>query len=399
MGCMDYGEHQDPARYESGDGCLTTLIRIPVRIVVLVLVLPVRMVWDALVGCARAVDRTLLRPLGRALSWLFQALVVAPAGWLWAWVLTPMGLGVRWLAWAMLVWPWSALWRYLVVPGVRYGIVVPLGWLYTAVLTPLGHGLEWVYRTLLAPAGRGIRTAVGWLLTVLLVWPVVAVWRYVLVPLGLAAAWSVRYLVLLPAVWTYRELLTPLGRGAAWLLDLLARGVAAGFRGLWAGLRLLVLVLLVTPLVWGYQRVLAPVGREVAAAFRFAWRAAGFVSRAVGRALARLAWYLVGAPVAWAYRTVCAPIGHFVRRAVWAPARRAAVAAGRTARDTLRTARETVRQARRDAWRALVGGQPVHEPREPDRRVARTLGSTTTVPSVAPEPEISLHGGKAAQRG
>ncbi|WNI31944.1 hypothetical protein [Streptomyces sp. ITFR-6] len=392
---MDYGEHRAPARYESGDGCLTTLIRIPVRIVVLVLVLPVRMVWDALVACARAVERTLLRPLGRALSGLFHVLVAVPAGWLWEWVLTPLGHGLRWLARAVFVWPWTALWRYVVVPGVRYGIVVPLGRLYTAVLTPLGHGLRWVCLELLAPAGRGVLVGIGWLLRAVLVLPAVGAWRHVLVPLGTAAAWMVRHLVVVPARWVHRELLTPLGHGTARLLDLLARGVAAGFRGLWAGLRLLVLVLLVTPLVWGYQRVLAPVGREVAAAFRFAWRAAGFVSRAVGRALARLAWYLVGAPVAWAYRTVCAPVGRFVRGAVWAPVRRAAVAAARTARDTLRTARETVRQARRDAWRALVGGPP----REPDRRVARTLGSTTTVPSVAPEPEISLHGGKAAQRG
>lgn len=399
MECMDNAEHQAPARYESGDGCLTTLVRIPVRIVVLVLVLPVRMVWDALAACARAVDRILLRPLGRGLARLFQVLVVTPAGWLWTWVLTPAGRAARWLAWALLVLPWTALWRYVVVPGARYGIAVPARWMYREVLTPLGHGLRWAYLRLLAPAGRGLLTGVGWLLRAVLVLPAVGVWRYVLVPLGLAAAWVVRYLVVVPARWTYRELLTPLGHGTARLLDLLGRGVAVGFRGLWAGLCLLVSVLLVTPLVWGYQRVLAPVGREVAAAFGFAWRAAGFVSRAVGRALAWLAWHLVGAPVAWAYRTVCTPVGHFVRDAVWAPARRAAVAAGRTARDTMRTAREAVRQARRDTWRALVGGPRVTEPRELDRRVARTLGSTTIVPSAAPEPEISLHGGKAAQRG
>lgn len=396
---MDLDKHQAPARYESGDGCLTALIRIPVRIVVLVLVLPVRMVWDALAACARAVDRTLLPPLGRALSWLFRVLVAAPARRLWEWVLTPVGRGLRWLAAAVFVWPWVALWRYVVVPGVRYGIVVPLSWLYTAVLTPLGHGLRWVHRTLLAPAGRGIRTGIGWLLRALLVLPVVGVWRYVVVPLGLAAAWVGRYLVVLPVVWTYRELLTPLGHGIARLLDLLARGAAAGVRGLWAGLCLLVVVLLVTPLVWLYRRVLTPVGREIAAAFGVAWRVAGFISRAVGRALAWLAWHLVGAPVAWAYRTVCTPLGHFVRDAVWAPARRAAVAAGRTARDAIRTARETVRQARRDAWRALVGGPRVTEPGELGSPLARTLGSATTVPSAAPEPEISLYGEKSAQQG
>lgn len=59
---MDYGKYQAPAHYEAGEGCLTTLIRIPVRIVVLVIVLPVRMVWDVLVVAARAADRILLRP-------------------------------------------------------------------------------------------------------------------------------------------------------------------------------------------------------------------------------------------------------------------------------------------------------------------------------------------------
>lgn len=399
MRCMEYGKHQAPARYEGGDGCLTTLVRIPVRIVVLVLVLPVRMVWDALVAGARAADRIVLRPLGRALVWLSETLVAVPARWLYAQVLTPLGRGLRWLAMAVFVWPWAALWRYAVVPGVRYGIVAPVTWLYAQVLTPLGHGLRWVGRALLLPAGRGIAAAVGWLLTVVLVMPVVLLWRYVLKPLGTAVAWLVGHLIVLPLVWTYRELLTPLGHGIAWLLDVLVRGIEAGCRGWWAGVRWLVTVLLVIPVVWVWRRILTPVGRETAAAFGMAWRVAGFVSRAVGRALAWLARHLVGAPVTWAYRTVCTPVGHVLRDAVFAPAGRAALAVGRTARQTLRTARETVRQARRDAWRALVGQEREPEPREPGSLSARTLGSTTIVPSAAPEPEISPLNEKSVQQG
>ncbi|MFE9854424.1 hypothetical protein [Streptomyces sp. NPDC005780] len=396
---MEYGKHQAPARYESGDGCLTTLVRIPVRIVVLVLVLPVRMVWDALVAGARAADRILLRPLGRALAWLFEVLAVIPARWLYAQVLTPLGHGLRWLAMAVFVWPWVALWRYVVVPGVRYGIVVPLIWLYEQVLTPVGHGLRWVWQALLLPAGRGVATAVKWLLTAVLVMPLVLLWRYVLKPSGLAAAWLVEHLIVLPLAWTYRELLTPLGHGIAWLVDLLVRGIGAGCRGLWAAVRWLVTVVLVTPVVWVYRRILTPVGREIVAAFAVAWRVAGFISRAVGRALAWVAWHLVGAPVAWAYRTVCTPVGHFLRDAVLAPAGRAALAVGRTTGQMLHTARETVRQARRDAWRALVGGPRDPEPREPGSVLARTLGSTTTVPSAAPEPEISLRKEKSVPQG
>ena len=141
-----YGSHQAPAHYEPGDGCLTTVVRIPVRIVVLLVVVPVRMVWDLLVVCGRAVDRVLLRPLGRALAWVFEN------------VLTPLGLATTWLAVfigkALFVWPWVALWRYVVVPVVTYGLVVPLVWVYRQLLTPLGHGIAWLVEHLLVAPAR-----------------------------------------------------------------------------------------------------------------------------------------------------------------------------------------------------------------------------------------------------
>lgn len=275
---------QTPAHYEPGEGCLTTVIRIPVRIVVLVVVVPVRMVWDLFVVWARAVERVLLRPLGRALAWLYEN------------VLTPLGHGLAWLAVlvgkVLFVWPWVALWRYVVVPLVRYGIVVPLGWVYRQLLTPLGHGL--------------------------------------------------------------------------------AR---------------LVVTLLGAPVVWVCRHILAPVGREIAAAIGVAWRIAGYISRAVGRAIKWLARNLVGRPVRWFYQGLCTPVGHFVRDALWRPARKAAVEAGRAARAALRAAGETVRAARA----VLVGKDRAPEPRKPVVRQARTLGSTTTVSGVAAEPEISPH--------
>ncbi|WP_392670472.1 hypothetical protein [Streptomyces sp. LN785] len=396
-----YGRHQAPAPYTGGDGCLVTVVRIPVRIVVLVIVLPVRMVWDALVGTARAADRVLLRPLGRALSWLGRALVVVPAVRLYAWVLTPLGHGLqwlgavagqalRWLGAALFVWPWVAFWRYVVVPVARYGFVVPAGWLRRSVLVPLGRALRRAYRELLVPAGRGLAVETAWLLTTLIVRPVTGIHRYVLAPLATAARLLLEHLVVLPLVWVHRAVITPLGHGVARLAALLVRAAGAAARGVGAAVARLFLILLVAPVAWLCRRVLVPVAREIAAAVGVGWRVAGFVSRAVGRAIAWLVWHLVGAPAVRIYRTVCTPVGHFVRDAVWAPVRRAAVEAGRTAREALRTARATVRQARRDAWRALVGGGPVPEPREPVSPLTRTLGSTTTVPSAAPEPEISL---------
>ncbi|MET8740133.1 hypothetical protein [Streptomyces sp. NPDC004728] len=365
---LDHGRHQAPAEYRADEGCLTLLIRIPVRIVVLVVVLPVRMARDALVMAARAAYRTLLRPLGRALVRLYEP------------VLVPLGHALMWLAAAVFVWPWVALRRYALVPGVRYGLVVPVVWLYESVLTPVGHGLRWAYRVLLAPAGRGIRRAVGRVLLVLVVLPVTGLWRYVLVPLGHGAARLVEHLVVRPLRWLYREVLTPLGHGAARLLDKPARGTAAVGTGLWTAAVWLVRTLLVTPLHWLHGRLLSPLGRGIA------W----------------LARHLVGAPVAWAYRTVCTPVGHFLRDRIRGPARRAAAEAGRVARSVLRPAGETVRRARRDAWRSLVGGAREPEPREPGRRVTRRLGTTqqtTNVPSAAPEPEISSPGEKEAERG
>ncbi len=376
---MDLDKHRPPAPapYEGGQGCLTTLVRIPVRIVVLVLVLPVRMVWDLLVAGARVLDRVLLRPLGRGL------------GRVYAHVLAPVGRALGWLAVAVLVWPWTGLWRYVLVPVARYGVVVPLKWLYAHVLTPAGHGLRWAWRELVVPAGRAVAGAVAAVLTVLLVRPAVGLWRGVLRPLGRAAGRLVTYLLVLPAGWVYHRVLTPAGHAVVRASAALGHGVTAVGRGLVAVAVWLVVTLLVVPVSWAYGRVLTPVGREIAVALGVAWRIAGLVSRAVGRALALSARHLVGVPAAWVYRTVCTPVGHLVRDAVWKPATTAVREAGRAAREALASARETLRAARRDAWRALAGTPQVTRGRERDGSPARTLGRTTNVPSAAPAPEFS----------
>ncbi|MFJ5294005.1 hypothetical protein [Streptomyces sp. NPDC088348] len=321
------------------EGCLTAAIRVPVRIVVLVVVLPVRMVWDALSWVGRQFYRYVLTPLGRVVRALAMALFVWPwAGlWRWAvvpaarwvhrWVLTPLGhpmgaLGrwagilLGWVGRALFVRPWVALWRYVVVPVVRYGLVIPLVWLYGAVLTPLGHALAW--------AVRGLGAVLGWL--------AVKTYRFLLRPFGIALAF--------PLVVLWRYVLVPVGR---------ALGV---------------------------------VGREIGGAVGVCWRIAGRISRAVGRGLKWLGWNLVGRPVRAAWR--------WSHDYVLAPAGRAVADAARGVRAALRSARATVRDTRREVWRALFGGPAPVEAREPIGARARTLGSTTTVPEVAPEPEISL---------
>ncbi|MFH9686815.1 hypothetical protein ACH4LE_10915 [Streptomyces sp. NPDC017413] len=76
-----------------------------------------------------------------------------------------------------------------------------------------------------------------------------------------------------------------------------------------------------------------------------------------------------------------------------------AAEARRAARAALATARESVRQARRDARRALVGSTDGARSREPVGIPARTLGSTTTVPSAAQASETPLLGEKLVERG
>ncbi|MFD7614874.1 hypothetical protein ACFV6V_28775, partial [Streptomyces sp. NPDC059828] len=191
MHTVELEKRAEPAEAE---GCLTVAVRIPVRIVVLLVVVPVRMAWDLLVVCAKLLDRVLLRPLRRALAYVYAT------------VLVPVGQAVGWVATlvaqALFHWPWVALWRYVIVPVATYGIAMPLLWLYRKVLTPLGHGLVWVYRVLVVPLGRGA----GWLVWAVFVWPWTALYRWVLTPLGHGL------------VWVYRVLVVPLGRGAGWLV-------------------------------------------------------------------------------------------------------------------------------------------------------------------------------------
>ncbi|MDI3408570.1 hypothetical protein [Streptomyces cavernicola] len=354
----------------ASEGCLVRAVRLPVRIVVLVLVVPVRMVWDALVVCGRFLQRAVLRPLGRALAWLGRALFVVP--WVWAYrrLLTPLGRGLLW--------------------ALRTLVVRPVQWLYAKVLTPLGR--------LLAVVLKFVGDVIGWTLVAVFVWPWVGLWRYVVLPVGRALGWLGRVLLVVPAVWAYRNLLTPLGHAIVWTLRALGAGLAFLWR--WAVVVPAVFVwrwLVVAPVVFLWRwlvvvparflwrwvlvpvgRALAVVGREVGAAFGHAWRVAGYVSRAVGRFLGTLLRWVFVEPVRWAYRTVLAPVGRLLRDGLWRPV-------ARTVRQALDTTRSTARQVRADLRRALFGAPrptpeaavpaPHGEPAAPE---ARTLGSSTT---------------------
>ncbi len=213
-----------PARPQQADeGCLVAAIRLPLRIVMVVLVVPLRLVWDALVAVGRFLGRYLLLPLAKAIGWVLYGVFVWPCEMLWRYVLTPIGRGLAWLG--------------------RVLIVIPAVWLYAHVLAPVGRAL-WDY--VLAPLGRGL----AWLGRVLVVVPLLAVWRWVLVPVGRALAAVGRAVGAVLAV-VGREIWDALR--VAWrIAGYVSRAVGRALR--W---------LIVDPLRWVYRTVLTPVGHVV----------------------------------------------------------------------------------------------------------------------------------------
>ncbi|MFI6374943.1 hypothetical protein [Streptomyces sp. NPDC050546] len=352
------------------EGCLAVAIRIPVRIVVLVLVVPVRMLWDALVVAGRFLNDTVFRPVGRALLWLGRAVFVWPFVGLWRYVVVPVGKALGWLGNVLLVVPLVWLYRYVLTPvghGIAWvarGVGAAFGWVYAHLLTPAGHAVMWVLRGLgavLAAIGTGLWTALAWL---------------------------AKYLLVVPGVWLYTWVLAPVGRAIAWCAKGLVWLVSAIVTGIGAALYWITRILLVLPALALWRWVLAPVGRvlavigrEVWDALGHAWRVAGHISLAVGRFLGTLFRWIFVEPVRWMYRGVLTPVGHVVRDTVLRPVAEAARSVGRATRQALATARESVRQARADFRRMLLG-----EPRpprpvdrgEPSGRGTRTLGSSTT---------------------
>ncbi|MBV7697620.1 hypothetical protein [Streptomyces sp. TRM70350] len=363
-------ELEKPRAQQPPDGCLVVAIRVPVRIVMLVVVLPVRMAWDALVVAGRFLNDTVLRPVGRALLWLGRAVFVWPFVALWRWVVVPVGRALAWLGNVLVVVPCGWLYRYVLTPAgqaiawVGRGIAAGLTWVYARVLTPVGHGIMWVLKgvgALLAAVGTGVFTAVAWLVRHLLVVPATWLYEWVLAPVGRAIVWCVN--------------------GLLWLVRMIATGIGTALY--WTCRILFVLPALA---LWRWVlvpvgRVLAVVGREIGAALGHAWRVAGHISLAVGRFLGTLFRWIFVEPVRWVYARVLTPVGHVVRDAVLRPVGEALRAAGRAARQALASARDSVRQARADVRRMLFGEprQPrVMVRREPAAADTRTLGSSTT---------------------
>ncbi|MCG5448575.1 hypothetical protein [Micromonospora hortensis] len=165
------------------------LVAAVARGVALVVVLPVRLLWELIVAAGRLLHRYLFRPTGRFLR---------------RWLLAPLACVLQRLVWLPLVW------------CVRHLLWLPLLWVARTVIWPV---LVWLTRHGLRPALVVLGRVLIWLAKYLVLWPLYWVGT-VLTPVGrlvaaaVVGAWRTagRVLRLL-----HRLLLRPLGRGLRWL--------------------------------------------------------------------------------------------------------------------------------------------------------------------------------------
>ncbi|MFE4307923.1 hypothetical protein ACFRR6_17965 [Streptomyces sp. NPDC056891] len=187
-------------------GCLTGVA----RAVALVIVLPIRLIWDAFAFCLKQLWRWILAPIGRALGWLIHYLIVVPLRFLWEWVLVPVGRALWWLADLLIVTPLEWLWRWVLLPVLK-----ALWWVVDLlIVTPL----TWLWRYVLAPVGRAAGAVLAW------AWRIAGL---ILRAVGRAIGWVLWNVIGRPLAWVYRVVLTPVGH---WLRTWVWAPVAAAAR-------------------------------------------------------------------------------------------------------------------------------------------------------------------------
>jgi hypothetical protein len=382
---------------------------VPVRVVALIVLVPLRLVHDLAVQAGRGVravwnrlmraPRRLGRLIGRMLHAVRRGLyrwLLAPAGRLLAAVARGIGAlldllvvrPARWLAVVVIFGfaRWLGRGAAYLARWIHRTLLVPLG----AFLALLGRGLAMVGRGLAAMIGRGL-AVIGRGLAII---------GRGLAVLGRGLAWLGDRVLLRP--------LLALGRGLHWLLRSTGRAFALLFAGILTGLRLLANALVVIPalFLWRYllrpplrgllwlgravQHGLAWVGRGLLAMLgalgrvvASGWRAFAAAAAWIGRSLAGLArilllrpvqavwryvlapliaglvaaWRLAGRAVRWLWRTlVVLPVrtlvvepARWVGRSVLRPVGHGVRGVWRASvRDPLRAARQTVRETSRD---------------------------------------------------
>jgi hypothetical protein len=158
-----------------------------VTIPLLIIVLPVRLLWEVLSVIGRLLGAYVLRPLG----WLLYNALVRPVAWV-----------LRELVWRPIRW---AL-RVLVVVPLRWvgrRILLPLGRaLLRYVLVPLLSGLAWLVMLVARPVGRVLAA----------LWPVLAAFGRLLAHTWRLAGVILHHLLVRPLKFLWRVVLRPVLR-------------------------------------------------------------------------------------------------------------------------------------------------------------------------------------------
>lgn len=169
---------------------------------VLIIVVPIRLLWELLSAIARFTGAYVLRPIGR----LLYTLLVRPLRWtLRVFVLAPL----RWVAVRLLMPLGRLVLRYLLRP-----VGIALAWVVSIALIPVAFAARWLGRglvalwqalwPLLAAVGRFLAWSwhqAGLVLFHLLVRPVRFLWRVLVRPVLGALAWAWRVTVRPAARW------------------------------------------------------------------------------------------------------------------------------------------------------------------------------------------------------
>jgi hypothetical protein len=188
-------------------GCLT--------IPLLIIVVPIRLLWEVLSALGRFVQAYVMRPIG----WLLYNGLVRP---LW-WVLRVLVLRPLW--WVLLVLVLRPLWwvlRVLVFRPARWvwqRILVPLGRMFLRyVLKPLWTALAWVAAMVLVPftylARWLVRGLVAFWRAVL--WPVLAAFGRLIAQTWRLAGLVLFHLLVRPVRFLWRTLVRPVLRAIAY---------------------------------------------------------------------------------------------------------------------------------------------------------------------------------------
>ncbi|HSA50773.1 MAG TPA: hypothetical protein VLH10_11790, partial [Yinghuangia sp.] len=156
----EQGPAPQPERPESGDGCLYSVVRWPARIIAVVVVVPLRLLWELVKAIGRGV-RLLLW------DWFLRPVLIGLKIALWDWFLRPIGKGLK-----ILVWDW---------------FLYPVGlFVWRWVLLPIGRAIAWAWVRL-------VMVPIVFVARYVLLVPLSALWRWVLAPVGRAVVQALRF--------------------------------------------------------------------------------------------------------------------------------------------------------------------------------------------------------------